>query len=61
MGTKAIAGAGTTGIGGPLVIVLLWALNLNPPQDVIIALQAVLSGVLTYLAVYFTPHNGGGP
>jgi multisubunit Na+/H+ antiporter MnhG subunit len=61
MGAKAVAGTSSLGLSGSLVAVGLWAAGLTPPQEIVIALTTILAAPLTYLAVYFTPHNGVAP
>jgi hypothetical protein len=58
MGTKAIAGTSSATLATALVAVGLWLAGLTPPQEIVLALQAIVSAPLTYIAVYFTPHNG---
>lgn len=61
MGNKAIAGTGTAPLAASLVAVALWYFNISPPQEIVLALQALVTAPLTYAAVYFTPHNGVAP
>lgn len=61
MGSKAVAGTSTTALAGAFVAVVLWALHITPPQEIVLAMQALVAAPLTYLAVYFTPHDGSAP
>lgn len=58
IGTKAIAGAGSALLASQIVSVALWAAGASPPQDIVLAMQGIAGAVLSYAAVYFTPHNG---
>ena len=55
MGSKAIAGSGTIPLGSALVSVGLWAFGLTPPQEIVLARQAILSVPLAWAAIYFMP------
>lgn len=54
MGSKAAAGAGSVALSSALVIVALWAVGLQPPQEVTISLKTLCDAALAYAAVYFT-------
>lgn len=57
MGSKAVAGTSAGALASALVAVALWALHITPPQEIVLAMQALVTAPVTYLAVYFTPHN----
>ena len=61
VGTKAIAGAGSISLAAQLVSIGLYFLGATPPQDIVLAFQGVLSAIMAYAAIYFTPHNGAAP
>jgi hypothetical protein len=61
MGAKAVAGTSSLGLSGSIIAVGLWAAGIQPPQEIVIALTTILAAPLTYLAVYFTPHDGTPP
>lgn len=57
LGTKAAVGAGTIPLSSALVSVGLYYLGQTPPQEVVLALQALVSVPVAYIAAYFAPHN----
>lgn len=61
IGTKAIAGAGSIPLSAQLVSIALYLLGASPPQDIVLAIQGVVSAVLAYAAIYYTPYNPPPP
>ena len=61
LGTKAAVGAGTIPLSSALVAVALYYMGQTPPQEIVLALQAIISVPVAYAATYFAPHNGDKP
>ncbi len=57
MGSKAAVGAGSVPLSSAIVLVALWALGLQPPQEVVLGMNAIVGAVVAYAAVYVTPHS----
>jgi hypothetical protein len=57
LGNKAITGSGSLSLSASIVAVFLWALDLHPPQEIVLAMGAIVATPLAYAAIYFTPHN----
>lgn len=58
LGTKAAVGAGTIPLSSAFVAVALYYLGQTPPQEIVLALSAIVAVPITYAAAYFAPHNG---
>jgi hypothetical protein len=57
MGAKAAAGTGSIPLSSALVALVLYWFNAHPPQEIVLAYQAVASALFAYPAIYFTPHT----
>ncbi len=57
MGAKAVSGASSMPLSAVITAVVSYFANIHPPQEIVLAIQALVTVPLTYVLVYFTPHT----
>lgn len=54
---KAIAAVGGTTLAGAALSVLLWAIGVQPPAEIVVEMTTLANALAAGVATYWTPHG----